>query len=123
MKFKELPGNELNKFLKKKIYDFKFSQRALNFFYSNNINYINDLIQFRAEDILINPQIGRKTLEEIESFLSSYGLYLGMETNIDTDELKKDTKDEIKQSDDNRYVETTKEFPVSSVKKKSHQID
>jgi len=56
---------------------FEFSVRTLNVFVGYNISTIEDLLQFSEEQILSLPNFGRKSLNEIKTFLKIYDLQLG----------------------------------------------
>ena len=58
--------------------DFDFSVRALNCFEVAGVRYVGDLVQLSRNQLLGQRNLGRKTVSEIESFLESLGLQLGM---------------------------------------------
>ena len=71
-----------------------FSVRSQNVFRSNNIVYLSDLIRFTERDFLRMPNLGRKSLDEIKSFLEFKGLNFGFklpETN--SEQNNSDTSD------------------------------
>jgi len=54
------------------------SPRSYNCLKKQNINYIRDLVQWTRNDLLRTPNLGRKSLREIELGLEEIGLSLGM---------------------------------------------
>lgn len=54
------------------------SQRSYNCLKKQNIIYIRDLVQWTRNDLLRTPNLGRKSLHEIELGLEEIGLSLGM---------------------------------------------
>jgi len=61
--------------------DLELTVRSANCLKAENIYFIGDLVQRSEADLLKTPNLGKKSLTEIKSVLSSHGLSLGM--NID----------------------------------------
>jgi DNA-directed RNA polymerase subunit alpha len=59
--------------------DLELTVRSANCLKAENIYYIGDLIQRTENELLKTPNLGRKSLNEINEVLSSRGLSLGME--------------------------------------------
>jgi DNA-directed RNA polymerase subunit alpha len=59
--------------------DLELTVRAANCLKAENIYYIGDLIQRSENDLLKTPNLGKKSLTEIKSVLTSRGLSLGMQ--------------------------------------------
>lgn len=58
--------------------DLELTVRSANCLKAENIYYIGDLVQRTEADLLKTPNLGKKSLTEIKSVLSSHGLSLGM---------------------------------------------
>ncbi len=58
--------------------DLELTVRSANCLKAESIYYIGDLIQRTENDLLKTPNLGKKSLTEIKSILSSHGLSLGM---------------------------------------------
>jgi len=58
--------------------DLELTVRSANCLKAENIYYIGDLVQRSEADLLKTPNLGKKSLTEIKSVLSSHGLSLGM---------------------------------------------
>tara|TARA_R110002110_G_scaffold77737_1_gene204241 strand:- start:1856 stop:2482 length:627 start_codon:yes stop_codon:yes gene_type:complete len=66
------------KILLEKISQFNFTTRLNNYFQNNDIFYIGDLIIKSEDEIIKNPLIGKKSLNEIKEVLKTMNLSLGM---------------------------------------------
>ena len=62
-----------------KLDTFFFSVRTANVINYQNFILVGDLASQNENDLLILPKCGKKTIAEIQSFLNSLGLHLGME--------------------------------------------
>jgi DNA-directed RNA polymerase subunit alpha len=71
-------GSEVNPVLLRPVDDLELTVRAANCLKAENIFYIGDLVQRSENDLLKTPNLGKKSLTEIKSVLSSRGLSLGM---------------------------------------------
>lgn len=71
--------SELNPVLLRPVDDLELTVRAANCLKAENIFYIGDLVQRSENDLLKTPNLGKKSLTEIKSVLSSRGLSLGMD--------------------------------------------
>ncbi len=58
--------------------DLELTVRSANCLKAENIYYIGDLVQKTEADLLKTPNLGKKSLTEIQSVLASHGLSLGM---------------------------------------------
>ncbi len=58
--------------------DLELTVRSANCLKAENIYYIGDLVQKTEADLLKTPNLGKKSLTEIQSVLASHGLALGM---------------------------------------------
>jgi DNA-directed RNA polymerase subunit alpha len=72
-------GQQINRYLLKKVDELELSVRSANCLKNDNIIYIGDLVQKSEAEMLRTPNFGRKSLNEIKEVLSSMGLRLGME--------------------------------------------
>ena len=72
-------GQQINRYLLKKVDELELSVRSANCLKNDNIIYIGDLVQKTEAEMLRTPNFGRKSLNEIKEVLSSMGLRLGME--------------------------------------------
>lgn len=68
----------LNRYLLAKTGDLKLSVRTVSSLQKDDIVYIGDLVQLSERDLLDIPRVGRKSLNEIVSALSTIGLRLSM---------------------------------------------
>lgn len=71
-------GSDVNPMLLRSVDDLELTVRAANCLKAENIFYIGDLVQRSENDLLKTPNLGKKSLTEIKSVLSSRGLSLGM---------------------------------------------
>lgn len=77
-----ISNNDLNYNLFRKISDIEeLSIRAKNCLAREEIKYVGDLVQLKEEDLVRTPNFGKKSLDEIVSFLNSINLSFGMELN------------------------------------------
>jgi len=68
----------LDPLLLRSVDDLELTVRSANCLKAENINYIGDLVQRSEVDLLRTPNLGKKSLNEIKSVLSSKDLSLGM---------------------------------------------
>ena len=66
----------IGKLMNQSIEELKFTQRTYNCLFIENIKLVKDLLNFRAIDLLKIPNLGHKSLKEIESVLAENGLKL-----------------------------------------------
>jgi DNA-directed RNA polymerase subunit alpha len=59
--------------------DLELTVRSANCLKAENIYYIGDLVLKTEADLLKTPNLGKKSLTEIQSVLASHGLSLGMD--------------------------------------------
>jgi len=69
----------MENYLNKKVEDLELHIRTLNVLKALNIDTIRDLVQRTENEMLKQPNFGRKSLNEIREVLNSMSLYLGME--------------------------------------------
>lgn len=69
---------ELHEVFKIRTTDLDLSVRCINLLRAYGIRTIDELVQCKAEDLLSGRNFGRKSLAEIEQWLASKGLFLGM---------------------------------------------
>jgi DNA-directed RNA polymerase subunit alpha len=69
---------EFDPILLRPVEDLELTVRSANCLKSENIQYIGDLVQRTETDLLKTPNLGKKSLNEIKSVLSSHHLSLGM---------------------------------------------
>ena len=69
---------ELHEVFKIRTTDLNLSVRCINLLRAYGIRTIDELVQCKAEDLLSGRNFGRKSLAEIEQWLASKGLFLGM---------------------------------------------
>ena len=80
-----------NPFLFTKLDSCDFSTRAMSLFHSAGLKYVGDLITDIDKDYLIRfPNSGKKTLNEIEEFLSKKNLSFGLRTDWSSIENKQE---------------------------------
>lgn len=79
--------------------DLELTVRSANCLKAENIYYIGDLVLKTESDLLKTPNLGKKSLTEIQSVLASHGLSLGMHVGNwpppslkDEDEINKGKK-------------------------------
>jgi cell division protein FtsB len=68
---------ERNSYLQLSVYDLGFSTRVENGLKNWNIETVQDLVRHSASELLRTPHFGRKSLNEINSWLANRGLSLG----------------------------------------------
>ena len=71
-------GSEVNPVLIRPVDDLELTVRAANCLKAENIFYIGNLVQRSENDLLKTRNLGKKSLTEIKSVLSSRGLSSGM---------------------------------------------
>ncbi len=69
---------EMNPIFLRPVDDLELTVRSANCLKAENIYYIGDLVQRTEADLLKTPNLGKKSLTEIKTVLSSHGLSLGM---------------------------------------------
>jgi DNA-directed RNA polymerase subunit alpha len=76
-----------------KVIDFELSVRGYNALESANIIYMGDLVHLKARDLKKIPNVGHKTISELEGVLAEYGLKFGIKIDgwppEDADELSR----------------------------------
>ncbi len=70
---------EIKQLLMTNLNDLNFSVRALNCLKSSDIQKLKDLVTYKKTDLLKFRNFGKKSLLEVEQFLSSNNLSLGMD--------------------------------------------
>ncbi len=70
---------EVQSLLKTSISDVNFNQRALNCMKNNNIETLADLVSLKRSDLIKIPNLGKKSIEEIEKLLEEKNLHFGMD--------------------------------------------
>ncbi len=73
----EVPGPPVDPALLKPVDDLELTVRSANCLKAENIHYIGDLVQRTEMELLKTPNLGRKSLTEIEEKLRARGLTLG----------------------------------------------
>lgn len=87
--FRENISPTLNKNLYILTKDLDLTTRTLNIFTSENIKYVGDLVQYSEKSLSKLPNMGVKSIDEINRVISDLSLYLGMNiVNWPPDELK-----------------------------------
>lgn len=71
--------------------DLELTVRSANCLKAENIFYIGDLVQKTEADLLKTPNLGKKSLTEIQSVLLTHGLSLGMKIDSWPPAFLKDT--------------------------------
>jgi DNA-directed RNA polymerase alpha subunit len=74
--FKIFTTNDINTKLAKSIDELGLSERSLNCFKSEGLNYISDVVRKNPSDLLKISNFGRKSLNELEEKLRKIGLNL-----------------------------------------------
>jgi len=74
----EEKNNEINPLLLRSVDDLELTVRSANCLKGENIFFIGDLVQRDESSLLKTPNLGKKSLNEIKTVLSSRGLSLGM---------------------------------------------
>jgi hypothetical protein len=76
--------------LLQRVEELELSIRTANCLKNENIIYIGDLVQKKEGEMLLLPNFGRKSLNEIKEVLAQVGLHLGMEIpNWDVPEARR----------------------------------
>ncbi|MCD8524713.1 MAG: DNA-directed RNA polymerase subunit alpha [Gammaproteobacteria bacterium] len=78
MLHKDRGATAVDPLLLRPVDDLELTVRSANCLKAENINYIGDLVQRSEVDLLRTPNLGKKSLNEIKSVLSSKDLSLGM---------------------------------------------
>ncbi len=96
---KEEEEFNFDKKLFKKVSSLEFSVRSANCLKEEKIIYVGDLVQKTEAEMLIAPNFGKKSLQEIKSVLKKMDLYLGMEIQgwrpDNVEEISKKLEDHI----------------------------
>lgn len=74
----EVEKDAVDPLLLRPVDDLELTVRSANCLKAESINYIGDLVQRSENDLLKTPNLGKKSLNEIKSILSSKDLSLGM---------------------------------------------
>ena len=74
----EKKAAQIDPILLRPVDDLELTVRSANCLKAENIYYIGDLIQRSETELLKTPNLGRKSLNEIQEVLASRGLTLGM---------------------------------------------
>jgi DNA-directed RNA polymerase subunit alpha len=69
---------DVNPLLLRHVDDLELTVRSANCLKAESIYYIGDLVMKTEDDLLKTPNLGRKSLNEIQSILAANGLSLGM---------------------------------------------
>jgi DNA-directed RNA polymerase subunit alpha len=64
--------------LLKPIEDLELTVRSSNCLKMQNIRLLGDLVQYQESELMYIPNLGRKSLNELKSVLSDYGLSFGI---------------------------------------------
>lgn len=75
---KDRGASVVDPLLLRSVDDLELTVRSANCLKAENINFIGDLVQRSEVDLLRTPNLGKKSLNEIKSVLSSKDLSLGM---------------------------------------------
>ncbi len=79
-------ADELEEKLKMGIEELNLSIRAYNCLKKKGINTVGELVRMKREDLMSLRNFGKKSLEEVERVLASYGLSLGMELDKEVEQ-------------------------------------
>lgn len=74
----EAPSAKFPEILLRPIDDLELTVRSINALKAEGIHYIGDLVQRSEQDLLKTPNLGKKSLQEIQERLKEKGLHLGM---------------------------------------------
>jgi len=77
VKTAEEDSDAIDPILLRPVDDLELTVRSANCLKAENINYIGDLVQRSETDLLKTPNLGKKSLNEIKTILSSKGYSLG----------------------------------------------
>nr|MCA8837554.1 DNA-directed RNA polymerase subunit alpha [Pseudomonadota bacterium] len=83
----QMPNQIINPLLLRSVDDLELTVRSANCLKAENIQTIGELVQCTEQDLLRAPNLGRKSLIEIDEVLNSYDLHLGMDISTLTGEL------------------------------------
>ena len=72
------PDTLVDPILLRPVDELELTVRSANCLKAENINYIGDLVQRTEVELLRTPNLGKKSLTEIEEVLEGHGLTLGM---------------------------------------------
>lgn len=72
----EKPNYESDEILNKRIYDTDLSTRTKNSLRSTEIEFVYEIIEYSKNDLMRCRNMGKKSLDEIENFLTLHGLKL-----------------------------------------------
>ena len=75
----DVAQNKTNPLFSRPIEDLELTVRSTNCLKAEDIFYVGDLVQKAEQDLLRTPNLGKKSLTEIISVLSSHDLSLGMQ--------------------------------------------
>lgn len=75
----EVINNRYSKFFIKDIDELELTIRTRNCLENMDIKYIGELVKLSRSQLLAAPNLGRKSLNEIEERLDEMGLFLGMD--------------------------------------------
>jgi len=81
----DISDEDIVKALTTNIHDCNFSVRVLNAFRAADIEYIGDVVQYKAEDFLKFRNMGPISVREIKKVVGSLGLDFGMKIVYDKD--------------------------------------
>lgn len=71
-------SSQVDPFLLKPIDDLDLTVRSTNCLKAENIHFVGDLVQRSETELMKTPNLGKKSLTEINDVLSGHGLELGM---------------------------------------------
>ena len=92
-------GSEVGPILLRPINDLRLNIRSTNCLAANSIRYIGELVQCTELELLSTPNLGKRSLQEIEDALSAHGLSLGTKLkNWPPSELGETPEDTIDKS-------------------------
>ncbi|MGB1580828.1 MAG: DNA-directed RNA polymerase subunit alpha [Nevskiales bacterium] len=74
----EQASNDVNPLLVKPIDDLELTVRSTNCLKAENIYFVGDLVQRSENELMKTPNLGKKSLTEIQEVLAENGLSLGM---------------------------------------------
>ena len=75
----ETESDEVNPLLTRPIDDLDLTVRSTNCLKQENIFFIGDLVQRSENELMKTPNLGKKSLNEIDEVLQQHGLSLGMQ--------------------------------------------
>lgn len=80
---REVIDKRTSKFFIKDIDELELTIRTRNCLENMDIKYIGELVKLSRSQLLAVPNLGRKSLNEIEERLNEMGLFLGMDVSQD----------------------------------------